>query len=302
MTTTKPTELRLGTPEHFDGSFDNSQSWMNIVQFYLVVNKAVYNTDEKKIAFALSYMTKGSALTWAATFRTNCISGTTISFGSFADFVLAFETSFKQRDVTGTTVAWLTTTRMTKKRDGTYSPSLTNYISTFQNNVALATITNHNVLIGYFSAGIPPSLMKRIMSMDTVPSKVEEWYSKAIHFQTQWERAEEIAQRNQQPIKGTYHSFSSPPKNRDPDAMDVDVVKITRLTPEERKRCIEKGLCFRCRKAGHLSGACPTFSTPTKKVRRIKQEKETEEQLPKLKEIEDDDEDVVRRVSFSTDF
>ena len=138
--------------------------------------------------------------------------------------------------------------------------------------------------------------------MDTVPLKVEEWYSKAIHFQTQWERAEEIAQWNQQPIKGTYHSFSSPPKNCDPDAMDVDVVKITRLTPEERKRCIEKGLCFRCHKAGHLSGACPTFSTPTKKVRRIKQEKKTEEQLPKLKEIEDDDEDVVRRVSFSTDF
>ena len=293
MTTTKPTELCLGTPEHFDGSFDNSRSWMNTVQFYLTVNKAVYNTDEKKIAFALSYMTKGSALTWAATFRTNCISGTMISFESFTDFVSAFKTSFKQRDVMGTAVTWLTTTRMTKKQDGTYSPSLTDYISTFQNNVALATITDHNVLIGYFSAGIPPSLMKRIMSMDTVPSKVDEWYSKAIHFQTQWERAEEIALRNQQLIKGTYHSFSSPPKNHDLDAMDVDVVKITRLTPEERKRCIEKGLCFRCCKAGHLSGACPTFSTPIKKVQRVRQEKETEEQLPTLREIEDDNEDVV---------
>ena len=194
MTTTKPTELHLGTPEHFNRSFNQSQSWVNMVQFYLVINKAVYNTDEKKIAFALSYMTKGSALTWATMFQTNCISGMTISFGSFANFVLAFKTSFKQRDVTGTAVAWLTTTRMTRKRDGTYFPSLTNYISTFQNNVALATITDHNVLIGYFSAGIPPSLMKRIMSMDTVPSKVEDWYSKAIHFQTQWKQVEEIAQ------------------------------------------------------------------------------------------------------------
>ena len=211
---TKTTELRLGTPEHFDGSFDTSWTWMNTVQFYLVVNKAVYDTDEKKIAFALSYMTKGSALTWASTFRTNCISGMTISFGSFADFVSAFETSFKQRDVTGTAVAWLTTTRMTKKRDGSYSPTLTDYISTFQNNVALATITDHNVLIRYFFTRIPPSLMKRIMSMDTVPAKVEEWYAKAIHFQTQWERAEEIAQCNRQPTKGTYHSFSSPtPRN-----------------------------------------------------------------------------------------
>ena len=266
MTTTKPTELCLGTPEHFDRSFNNSWSWMNTIQFYLAVNKAVYNTDEKKITFTLSYMTKGSALTWTATFQTNCISGTTISFGSFTDFVSAFETSFKQRDVTGTTVAWLTTTRMTKRRDGTYSLSLTNYISTFHNNVALATITDHNILIGYFSTSIPPFLMKRIMSMDTVPSKVDEWYSKAIHFQTQWERAEEITLRNRQPIKGTYHSFSSPSKNLDPDAIDVDVVKITRLMPEERKRCIEKGLCFRCHKAGHLSSACPTFSTPVKKV------------------------------------
>ena len=68
MTTTKPTELRLGTKEAFDGSFDKSRAWMNTVQFYLIVNKAVYDTDEKKIAFALSYMTKGSAVTWVTTF------------------------------------------------------------------------------------------------------------------------------------------------------------------------------------------------------------------------------------------
>ena len=268
MTTTKPTELRLGTPEAFDSSFNKSHTWMNTVQFYLVVNKAVYDSDEKKIAFALSYMTKGSAVTWVTTFRTSCISGITISFGSFADFVTTFETSFKQRDVTGTTVAWLTTTKMTRKQDGSYNPPLTEYISTFQNNVALATITDHNVLIGYFSAGIPPPLMKRIMTMDTVHTKVEEWYSKAIHFQTQWERAEEISQCNRQPTKATYHSFSSPPssKTRDPDAMDVDVIKVSKLTPNERKRCIEKVLCFRCRKAGHLSTTCPAFPTSTKKV------------------------------------
>ena len=86
--------------------------------------------------------------------------------------------------------------------------------------------------------------------------------------------------------------------------MDVDVIKITQLMPEKRKRCIKEGLCFRCRKPRHLSGACPTFSslfTP-KKIRRVKQEKETEEQIPSLREVDDDDEEVVRRVTFSTDF
>ena len=75
------------------------------------------------------------------------------------------------------------------------------------------------------------------MSMDTVPTNVKEWYLKMIHFQTQWERAEEISQRNCQPTKITYHSFSSPPssKTHDPDAMDVDIIKISKLTPDERK-------------------------------------------------------------------
>ena len=237
MTTAKPTELCLRTPEAFDGFFDKSYAWMNTVQFYLVINKAVYDTDEKNIAFALSYMTKGSAVTWVTTLQTSCISGMTILFGSFTDFVTAFETSFKQRDMTSTAMAWLTTTRMTRKQDSSYNPPLTKYISTFQNNIALATITDHNVLIGYFSAGISPPLMKRIMTMDTVPTKVEEWYSKAIHFQIQWEQAEAISQCNCQPIKTTYHSFSSPPssKTHDPDTMDVDVIKVSKLTPDKRK-------------------------------------------------------------------
>ena len=175
------------------------------------------------------------------------------------------------------------------------------YISAFQNHVALATITNQNVLIGYFSAGIPPASMKHIMSMDMILEKIKKWYTKAIHFQTQWERAEEISQWNCQPTKSTYHMFSSSSstKPKDPNAMDIDVIRVFKLTPNERKRCIEKGLCFRCRKAGHLSTTCPTF--PSKKVRRVQRKKEVEE-IPLLKEIEDDKDEVVRCVSFTMDF
>ena len=61
--TTKPTELRIGAPEAFDGNFAKAKPWLHSVQFYLEVNKDVYNTDTKKIAFALSYMTKGPAFT-----------------------------------------------------------------------------------------------------------------------------------------------------------------------------------------------------------------------------------------------
>ena len=137
--------------------------------------------------------------------------------------------------------------------------------------------------------------MRQIMSMDTVPSTIEDWYKKAISFQTQWEHAEEISKRNSKPTHQSYHSFSTPTKARDPDAMDVDVIKVGKLMAEERKKCMEKGLCFRCRLPGHMSSKCPKYKDNAPKVRQVT------EDLPELEPVDDDDEDEnMRRISFST--
>ena len=135
-------------------------------------------------------------------------------------------------------------------KNNSYSPSLTEYVSTFKNHVALANISDANVLIVYFSAGIPPPLMCCIMSMDTVPSTINDWYKKAIAFQTQWERADDIARRNLKTSHQIYHSFSnsSNTKAHDPNAMVVDTIRVSKLTPKEHKCCIEKKLCFHCQK------------------------------------------------------
>jgi len=74
----KPVELHIGTSEAFDGSYEAATWWLNSVMFYLTVNEEVYNTDAKKIAFALSYMTKEAILTWATTFWQKALSSTTI--------------------------------------------------------------------------------------------------------------------------------------------------------------------------------------------------------------------------------
>ena len=82
------------------------------------MNEDIYNNDDKKIAFILSYMTKGSALTWAATFHENSVDATgTVTLGMYPNFVAKFNEDFKQRDVTGTAIAWLTTKWMVLKKD-----------------------------------------------------------------------------------------------------------------------------------------------------------------------------------------
>ena len=121
------------------------------------------------------------------------------------------------------------------KKNRKFSPSLESYISTFQSNTTRAGITDHNVLISFFAAGIPTLLMKQIMSLDTVPEKIDKWYFKATHFQNQWDRTEQIAQRSGRSTQ-TFQSFtsSSPRTTKDPNAMDVDAVKLPKkLTPEE---------------------------------------------------------------------
>ena len=164
-TTTEPIELCISIPEPYDGSFEISKQWLNAVQLYLPVNAEVYNNNNKKIAFILSYMTKGSALTWAATFHENAVDATgTIILGIYLDFVTKFNKAFKQRDVTGTTIAWLTIKWMVLKKDWTYSPPLNQYISEFQNHITQANIKDSNVLIRYVSAGIPllPHVMHHV--------------------------------------------------------------------------------------------------------------------------------------------
>ena len=86
--------------------------------------------------------------------------------------------------------------------------------------------------------------MRHIMSMDTIPSTINNWYKKAISFQTQWECANEISKQNIKPTHQSYQSFSTPTKTRDPDAMDIDVIKVRKLTTKEHKKCIKKGLGF----------------------------------------------------------
>ena len=138
-------------------------------------------------------MTEGSTLTWADTFQENAITCTAVTLRTWDVFLKKFQQTFKHQDMAENAISWLSTHCMVK-RNGKFSSSLKSYISTFQSNTTYTGITDHNVLISFFTAGIPTLLMKQIMSLDTVPDKIDDWYSKATHFQNQWDHAEQITQ------------------------------------------------------------------------------------------------------------
>jgi hypothetical protein len=61
-------ELNLDKPEPFDGNQDNFKKFLQNVEVYMDVNNETYNNDLRKIAFVLSFMASGSAVTWKAQF------------------------------------------------------------------------------------------------------------------------------------------------------------------------------------------------------------------------------------------
>ncbi|KIJ58485.1 hypothetical protein HYDPIDRAFT_34130 [Hydnomerulius pinastri MD-312] len=77
--TAKPVELKIGTPIDYDGSHSTVLSWLYSVKAYLLINKDAYSDDDKKVAYALSYMKKGVALDWAASYYKQCLKGSTPS-------------------------------------------------------------------------------------------------------------------------------------------------------------------------------------------------------------------------------
>ena len=85
MTSVKPTELCLNTPKVYDGSPTTAKYWLNSVRTYLLINKDVYSTDNKKVRNTLSFMTEGTAKSWAAVHTQTALDAS--SFGTFPDFV-----------------------------------------------------------------------------------------------------------------------------------------------------------------------------------------------------------------------
>ena len=59
------TEIHIRCPDEYNGKAETTQAWMDSVRLYLLISHALCYDDDRKIAFALSYMKKGSTATWA---------------------------------------------------------------------------------------------------------------------------------------------------------------------------------------------------------------------------------------------
>jgi Zinc knuckle len=61
---------------------------------------------------------------------------------------------------------------------------------------------------------------------------------------------------------------TSPKKKRDPNAMDIDRLKV-----DKRNKLMKEGRCFRCKNLGHQANECPEDDNNKKKVKEVPKKK-----------------------------
>jgi hypothetical protein len=130
------------------------------------------------------------------------------------------------------------------------------YIATFENLMRRAECKRESgPMVHYFRQGLPTNLERSITKRQAVPNTIDEWQSAA---------RKEVERRA---LMKLYH-LSGPggeggnaagTGSGGDAAQTGGVVRLSRLSEEERARLMREGRCFECDEKGHVAGDsdCP---------------------------------------------
>ena len=175
MSTPAPTpkEIRISTPNVFDGKREDLIPFIQDSGLYLDMNETIYDTDHKRIVFMLSHMKGGTAQAWKEAFITECAA--TTGYGTLKAFIDRLKEAFDLADAEGDARA-----KLRKLRQG--KESVDEYISQFRVLAGKAKMTDDKALIEYFMEGINQGILTKIFSLKTLPTTISQWYVKASKF------------------------------------------------------------------------------------------------------------------------
>ena len=253
-----PSKLKAALPANFSGKNDDATQWIKAMKAYFTLNSTLYSSNAAKIMTTLNKMSSGRGAPYAKTWD-NRMADTSIanSEKTFDKFTLDFKSTFYPFYTQVTTHNKLLTLRQTsfKEKNRATNDGFQQYITNFQNLTMKSGMKEELSLISQFSLGLDQKITSMILSMSPIPTMVKGWINQAKIFHTQKMR---ILSLRQGQIAPQIYSPSHP--HHDPNAMDVDPVTLSQLTPVEQDKCMKEGRCFRCRKTGHNAQNCRTSS------------------------------------------
>ena len=255
-------EKAINKPTPFDGNRKKITTFIQECQMYLQINRKIYDTDEDKVAFMLSFMTEKEALKWKQTYLQSITNWEgEIQFPTIKKFIEYLNIYFKPTNQTRDAAHQL---KMLKQGKRTAEEVIMEFrLLISEAGYSSSTPSDNLHLIEKLQDALNPSLTRKILLSEKVPTTIEDWALKAIDIDSNYRSALDILGRY------TSRTTSSPTKTvpnrqrreeRDPNAMDVDA-----MTTEERDSLMKKGACFICKKTGHRARDCEERKSNGKK-------------------------------------
>jgi hypothetical protein len=286
---------KLKTPTPYSGKREDLRKFLQEVKIYLLANADAYPNDLDKVLFVLSYMSEGDSASWKEEFfdsaeQKAAQDGSTLTLGSYQNLIELIEKDFSPYDAPKDAIYEMKELKMG-------NTTVEEHVSKFKMLVTKSKLAKNDAVVEYFRETLPIPLQKNIMSLSTPPTTLDDWYKWAIQLQNNFLRMRSAIAKTRGGVTSTSNNrkmnergprrFYFDHSQKDPNAMDVDA-----MTTEERTEMMKKGLCFGCKKPGHLSRNCPDRNqrTPPSQILKKMKGKELHAHIRALMaQMEDED-------------
>ena len=259
-TTANPSEIKTALPETFSVKPSEASWWLKAMNMYFSINPKIYHSNELKIALILSKMDIRKGVAFSEKWYDK-MSNTSVKpeEKTLAEFTKDYDQNFNPFN-TKLKARW-DLSRLVQKpgkdEDGTPNDGFQDYINKFENLATKAQFQDKLTAVTQFSAGLDRQLSTMILSMSAPPDDLPGWIEKVQLFHSQKLHIDELRRSTRYPGFGT-QNIPAPWTTCDPNAMEVDVVCLKKLTPQERAKCMREGRCFKCWKISHNAKNCRT--------------------------------------------
>ncbi|PPQ91806.1 hypothetical protein CVT25_000362 [Psilocybe cyanescens] len=193
-------------------------------------------------------MQEGNAVVWKQQFVQNKLNLDTgdIDLPTYKEFIDEFQKAFKPEEED---IDALDKLKMLRQKNLTTEQLVTKFkLLVGEAGMSNDSDTANKLLIETFKTALNPALVQKIIQSEKRPTKIEEWYDKAMSF----DRSYRLAMAIKGPSQSNARFIPKSTPRKDPFAMDVNV-----MTTKEQTSLMKKGACFRCKQTGHLAVDCP---------------------------------------------
>lgn len=218
-------DIKINPPKEFDGNRDDTLEFLTDCDNYIKARGDKLRDDEKKIAWALSYLKGGSAGPWKISF----IEDNASNYGSWTDFKTLFKKVFG-------TIDHEAKNRLTLMNLKQGSTSADDHIVKFRTLLARSGLKEDLTKVTLFQTSLNDALRNKIYSHTPLPTTIDEWYAKASELDHQWQFSNSMNRNTNWRERKTSRDIK---------------VRAVNLSFAERQKYIKEGRCFRCDKIGH---------------------------------------------------